>query len=171
MPSLLNLAAVGASACPTFLVRGCLRSERLPKETSRLNSFVTHYDVSSGPSGIQKKITYLAEGWCVRTSATTAAARAAPAWKAEIQIACRSRRRGTDMHPRLGFPFAPCSRPGRRRTIWREACGAYPPEILIAIGGLAVMGFFDLGQIAWIISAVLLGIGAIIDFSRKSRTS
>jgi hypothetical protein len=42
---------------------------------------------------------------------------------------------------------------------------------LIAIGGLAVMGFFDLGQIAWIMSAVLLGIGAIIDFSRKNRTS
>jgi hypothetical protein len=42
---------------------------------------------------------------------------------------------------------------------------------LIAIGGLAVMGFFDLGQIAWIMSAVLLGNGAIIDFSRKRRTS
>jgi hypothetical protein len=73
---------------------------------------------------------------------------------------------------RGGKSTGPKTRSGRARIAeaqrlrWRHY-----REILIAIGGLAVMGFFDLGQIAWIISAVLLGIGAIIDFSRKSRTS
>jgi hypothetical protein len=42
---------------------------------------------------------------------------------------------------------------------------------LLAIGLMAVTGVFNLGLTAWIIAAVLLGIGAIIDYCRKGRTS
>ncbi len=38
---------------------------------------------------------------------------------------------------------------------------------LLVIGLMAVTGVFNLGVTAWIIAAVLLGIGAIIDYSRK----
>ena len=42
---------------------------------------------------------------------------------------------------------------------------------LLVIGLMAVTGVFTLGLTAWIIAAVLLGIGASIDYIRKGRRS
>jgi hypothetical protein len=42
---------------------------------------------------------------------------------------------------------------------------------LLVIGLMAVTGVFTLGLTAWIIAAVLLGIGASIDYIRKRRTN
>jgi hypothetical protein len=38
---------------------------------------------------------------------------------------------------------------------------------VIFIGILSVIGFFDLGQEAYTLAALLLGIGALLDYSRK----
>jgi hypothetical protein len=42
---------------------------------------------------------------------------------------------------------------------------------LLAIGLMAVTGVFSLGLTSWIIAAVLLAVGASIDFIRKGRRS
>jgi hypothetical protein len=38
---------------------------------------------------------------------------------------------------------------------------------MIVIGILAAIGFFDLGQEAYTLAALLLGIGALLDYGRK----
>jgi len=38
---------------------------------------------------------------------------------------------------------------------------------VVFIGILAAIGFFDLGQEAYTIAALLLGIGALLDYGRK----
>ena len=40
-------------------------------------------------------------------------------------------------------------------------------EVVVFIGILAGIGFFDLGQEAYTLAALLLGIGALLDYGRK----
>jgi hypothetical protein len=41
---------------------------------------------------------------------------------------------------------------------------------VVVVGILVVIGFFDLGQEAYTLAALLLGIGALLDYGRKRTT-
>jgi hypothetical protein len=69
----------------------------------------------------------------------------------------------------LSFGEGICEDPVILYDLWRQAAEAPMFKIVavVFIGILANIGFFDLGQEAYTLRALLLGIGALLDYGRK----